>query len=489
MAAADHNPHVQHIIQLGLVPYFIRCLKENNAEMQVEAAWALTNVSAGTTEETEVVVEQGAIPALVDIIKKDKGSLREQAIWAVGNIAAEKQFRDLLIARGALNLLLETLQDENTGLSTTRIGTWALANFCRTVFPKDKSGDLVDLVMQVSISLLSQRDKDTIVDSVWTLSSIAGWDSSYTDRIVAAGVVPHLIHLLRQRHTSILHPTLRCLASVAMGPDADTQEMMSCGVVPRLKQLLMGRQKKRVLGNLCWALANMMGCGWSMCQVVIDAGIIPLVMGVLKHGIYEVKKEAAFVVINAFNSDSIPYQGVIQLSNDGCIEALCGFLTWEQPRIVAHALEALEAALKMGELGRMNNGCNGSMLMNDSYEMTEKAHKKRVRARGFHGRSNRIACQVSAADGRETLRQLTEHECNDVASMAKELLGKYFQVDGEAFEGDDVSEVMEDGEDAGQLSTNGHGSASSAAEELQGMLEDWSVSERGPAKPPVTCAK
>lgn len=46
--------------------------------LKVEAAWALTNVSAGTTEETSVVVEVGGMNVLVDLMKSKKSILREQ---------------------------------------------------------------------------------------------------------------------------------------------------------------------------------------------------------------------------------------------------------------------------------------------------------------------------------------------------------------------------------------------------------------------------
>eukprot|EP00803_Ostreobium_quekettii_P006121 evm.model.scf_421.3 EVM.evm.TU.scf_421.3 scf_421:14202-21155(-) len=501
MLCEDHNPHVQHIIQLGLVPYFVKYLKQGTAEIQVEAAWALTNVSAGTAEETEAVVEQGAIPALVDIMRKDKGSLKEQAIWAVGNIAAERQFRDVLIEKGALRLLLGTLQDDSASLSTVRIGTWALANFCRTRFYSGDTEELANTVIQVSANLLRQRDRDILADAVWALSSIAEWQDNYVSRIIAAGAIPHLVKHLGNRSPSVVHPTLRCLSSVALGPESSAAEVVACGALPRLKRLLMGHQKKRVLGNACLVLANLVASGWSTCQGVIDVGIMPLVMDVLRSSIYEVKCKAAFVVINAFTTSSMPYQGVVQLSNDGCIEALCAFLTWEQRSTVAAALTALGTALAMGELGRLNNGggAGGAVLMNESYEMSEKAHKKRVRARGYHGRSNRVACQVSAAGGRETLRQLTEHECQEVASLARDLLGRYFQVDDVGSDLDEAHGAMEDGlegdeledgEDAlSELAANGHGTEADPAQELQDMLEDWSVNDRSPVKPAITCAK
>lgn len=44
---------------------------------------------------------------------------------------------------------------------------------------------------------MQHKDKDVIVDSVWAVSSIAGWGEYYARLIVRAGIVPHLVNLLR----------------------------------------------------------------------------------------------------------------------------------------------------------------------------------------------------------------------------------------------------------------------------------------------------
>ena len=70
----------------------------------------MTNVAAGTTDQTRSIIEKGGIKIFVDLLLSIHVGIVEQAIWALGNIACDSQgYRDRILKNGGLKNLIKVI--------------------------------------------------------------------------------------------------------------------------------------------------------------------------------------------------------------------------------------------------------------------------------------------------------------------------------------------------------------------------------------------
>jgi hypothetical protein len=73
------------ILKYGVLSLLDRYLFHSNASIRREAAWCISNITAGTINQIMAVVEAGLVQRLAELVKDPINDIAREATWAIAN--------------------------------------------------------------------------------------------------------------------------------------------------------------------------------------------------------------------------------------------------------------------------------------------------------------------------------------------------------------------------------------------------------------------
>jgi importin subunit alpha-1 len=415
LLSKEKDPPVESVLEAGVLPRLVALLQVDDAKLQFEASWAITNIAS--TEYTAAVVEAGAVPYVVAGMLHADANVRDQCVWCCGNIAGDRvEYRDMLlrIPETLYGLLMNIKHAASVQLM--RNATWTLSNLCRGKPSVDVS--VATAVSPALSFLLSHTDREVLADALWGLSYLTDGDERLVQTVVDSDAAPKCVALLGHGDVTVVMPAVRIVGNLICGNDRQTQAALDAGAL-RALQPLLGSAKRNIRREACWAVSNVAAGTQAQISALLSVpGLMGEVITQLKTAEFNVRKEACYVVSNvAANGTGDHIRQVVAL---GAIPPLTEMLRTQDTRILFVVLETMSHFLGHG-------GAGGGVSYAELFE---------------------------EANAPQLLEALQQHPNEEVYNKCVELITKYWPEDGE--EGDD-------GEDENAPGLGGGSAAAGAA--------------------------
>eukprot|EP00123_Amoebidium_parasiticum_P013580 comp22041_c0_seq1/m.32009 comp22041_c0_seq1/g.32009 ORF comp22041_c0_seq1/g.32009 comp22041_c0_seq1/m.32009 type:complete len:496 (-) comp22041_c0_seq1:197-1684(-) len=361
------------------------------ADVQLEALWSVTNITAGQSHHTQSVLPTA--PLLIGYLSGTSTQHQDLSAWALGNMAADgPETRDVLRAQGVLPPLVSLLRSSVTPPNVVEAVSFALSNLAR-----GNNADLDEFVqLQCVPAILLQWERcvslagghGVVSELCWLLTYLTARNTKLCTDLVERGVLPMLLDLLAaagsyDSPSQAQTPILRVLGNLLSGDDhVATLALSMPTFLPALTAALQSPHRY-VRSEAMWVLANITAGAPEHAQAAAREGLSQYAVAALDEDPVVVE-QALYVLCNFADHGPDLVDHLIQV---GAMRGVMRVLRGGHPNLAHQAMQFLEVSLRQ---------------LPDAVQAAEEE------------------------SGAEALEQYEYHANRDLAAMAVTLLERYF---------------------------------------------------------------
>lgn len=338
------DPPIDAVIEMGLVPILVKYLDVFvSPAVQMEAAWALTNMCSGSSEQSMYIIKEGAVGKFVSLLKSPNADVSDQCVWALGNIAGDGfESRDIILSLKVVDILISILE-KNIRVKYQRNIVWLMLNLCRG--KPSPSIQEIEKLLPMLVNFILHKDASIVSDACWALATIAD-DGQYRAQLVLEQIdIEALIDLFCNERTTVVSAALRCVGNILTGNDLQVAILLSYNIVNKLA-VLFEHKDTHIIKEVTWAISNIAAGSEKQIQTLFDNGIFEKLVNVLKNGDAKSQYEASWAIVNATKGASTEQ---VQKMIEECsiMEPFCVLLRTNDPKLMKVILDGIANIFKV----------------------------------------------------------------------------------------------------------------------------------------------
>lgn len=396
LLSTEGNPPIQSALDAGVLKVCAEMLYKHfyrkfggmaNTETirntRVEAAWIVTNIASGTTEQTLCVIDEGCVRPLVNMLSEGDDFIVDQSVWALGNIAGDcEAARNIVLKEdilSILNQLSERYRVSEKHIKVLRNIVWLMANLSRGRNPPPEK-EVMQAIEGMIRHLVFINDREVVADCLWSLSYIVDVDSELANMMLSSNVMRRCYKLLEALAQSLenkqlegeelmdarigqyaICPIIRIIGNIITESDEATDIILRGGFIKFFKTIFYkykGDNKSRVRKEICWVLSNITAGTHEQIVYVIEGELLGLLIDTIDKFELYIKKEACYAIKNIMYFCIKNYMYIQRMLDFRVLESLQSLLEGSDcfTEIQIQILDAVRYALEAGEeLKRMTN--------------------------------------------------------------------------------------------------------------------------------------
>lgn len=335
----------------GLLPIFAAMQDFLYPHLQVEAAWIVSYISGGSSEDTHALVHKGAILVLQKLLKCSFEVVIEHALYALGNICTDCQIcRNIVYNSGILEPLLK-LPERFKGKSIAKKITWIVSSILRLQPETDQICDKTTNLLSLLIRSFIETDNfDVMSDCVYGISRFSklNWIDLFMNDEFLGKFRKFYEDLLTQKvsqHVSLISTIHEFLNGVSLCRDAHIMELIKFGFLKNLLMVLCTNKIGFLLDALLILSNFVIGNDFQVTSVLMESGLIDRILMLTEHPDLKIRKNSLWVICNMCGTSSA--DNIHSLVNQGMLKLFCGKLSLEEDSIILNNI--IEALVRLGD--------------------------------------------------------------------------------------------------------------------------------------------